>query len=120
MYDFSPMPPDRDAGGGPPPSGARLAPICLALTVASIPVAAGFSLWGLDGVNHCDRPSADCGLGFAVLIPLAWLFSLLVLAGVIVVALRTVNRATARATFLSAAALIWLVDVAAMSAYRPR
>lgn len=108
---------DRPAGDRP---GARQAPLGLLLMMASVPIAAWFSAWGLDGVFHCNRPHVNCGLAFAALIPLAWIGGVALLIPAGVVAVRPVPAWVAWMTFLMVTALIWLLDLTAMWAYRPQ
>ncbi|QXC62599.1 hypothetical protein KSP35_07330 [Aquihabitans sp. G128] len=133
-------PPPASAVGGPPPArlpappvGARApepprawrrAPVAFVLLVASVPLACWFSTWGIDGVNHCDDPSLtpeqSCGLGFAVLLPVAWLFSVGVGLGAGALAVLRVPRWVAWSVCLAAIAAMWGANLAALSAYQPR
>lgn len=122
-----PPPPDRSAAR-PTGEGRRIAfrtaPLGFALALVSAPVAGWFAVWGLDAVNHCDDPTLgpgeDCGLGFAALIPLAWLFTVVVAATVIGLGFVRLPRWAAWTVGPVAALLIWGANLAAMSAYQPR
>jgi hypothetical protein len=94
----------------------------------SLPVAGAVGLWGLDGILHCDEAFAkkqagliehDCGLGFAVLIPLGWLAGAAVACVALGLAFVRLRPSAARLVFVGAAAAIWLIDLGAMYAYRP-
>jgi hypothetical protein len=110
------------------PRAGRTAPVALVVMLLSLPLAGAVGLWGLDGILHCDEAFAkmqagliekDCGLGFAVLIPLGWLAGAAVACVALGLALVRLPRAAARAIFLGAAAVIWLIDLGAMFAYSP-
>jgi hypothetical protein len=98
--------------------------VAFVLLAVSMPLACWFSIWGLDGVNHCNDPSLTseqyCELGFAVLLPLAWLFSVGVGLAAGVLALLRVPRWVAWLVCAVAIAAMWGANVAALSAYRPR
>ncbi|CAN5570497.1 hypothetical protein BH10ACT1_BH10ACT1_37620 [soil metagenome] len=106
------------------PSALRAAWPGFVLVLVNAPIAGWFAVWGLDGVNHCDDPSLgpaqDCGLGFAVLIPLAWVFTFLVVAGTFGLGFVRLPRWAAWGLCLVAIALVWAANVGAMSAYEPR
>ncbi len=113
------------AGRGPAPvrrNGWRTAPAAFALALVSGPVAGWFAIWGLDNVNHCDDawPERDCGLGFAVLIPLAWLVTLVLAAIVFGLGFARLRRGVAWTICLVAVAAMWAVNLGALASYRPR
>lgn len=120
-----PAPPDGVRPGDPAGerTGWRTAPIGFGLVLLSAPVAGWFAVWGLDHVNHCDAvrpPEEDCGLGFAVLIPLAWAFGAVVALGTAALGFVRLPRWSAWSLCAVALVLIWGANLGAMQAYRPR
>lgn len=115
-------------GSVSPPSrrsiGWRSAPAAFVLALVNAPVAGWFAIWGLENVNHCNdpplSPAEDCGLGFAVLIPLGWLATAGMAVGVIGLGFLRLPRWASWSMCALAVAVMWATNFSTLSVYQPR
>lgn len=132
VTDHRPPPPVAGAGPAadqrPPPPVAvrrrawRSSPIPLGLAILSVPLAAWFTIWGLDNVNHCDDPSLPktaCGLGFAIDIPVSWLVMAALAGAAGGLGAVRLPRWAAWAIGLGATAAIWGLAWLVLAFHRP-